>query len=155
MHWQLEINDRSQLVSDFAHLDALLRTKEAQSAVSLSLERVQQHHRPRWERLLYRVLGVPLAEHEAHGTLVLSLTPDRAMAVFMKDDDDVGVVATAGGANGHDLVEFVTSRGERFSEPARCCITREMAFAALREFYQTTKRPKSIEWMRVEESRQR
>ena len=97
---------------------------------------------------------MPLAEHEPHGTLQLSLTPGRAMVVFMKDDDDDGVVATAGDGNGHEMIEFVTPRGERFSEPARCCVSREVAFAALREFYQTAKRPKHVEWVRVAESRQ-
>ena len=151
MKWELEIDNRRQEVRDAQHLESLLRSDEVHSAVSVVLERVEPRQPSRFERLVYRLLGLQVPEHTPRGTLHLSLASDRAMAVFTKSDDEDGAIATVSGDRlpGIPTIQFVTPRGEPFSEPAECCIRRDTALNLLRAFYETGRRPRGPKWIPV------
>lgn len=73
--WLLEIDGQPQQIESSEMLETTLLSKEVQSAASVSLERIRLRTVPRWERFVYRALGVPLQERECLGLLLVCLSP--------------------------------------------------------------------------------
>lgn len=148
MEWELEVDGKRTVIKDASQLEDLLLA--AQTARMLALERVRRKRVPRWEKIVYRMLGLRSVESEAHGTLEVSLSGDQAFVVFMRNDDDDGAVGTTE-HTGSGRVDFVTPTGEKFSEAASRCISRDDALAAMIAFMRCEKRPSDLKWVPVGE----
>jgi len=155
MPWHIETEGQTHEVHDAAQLETWLQAAAAKPIADLFLERVRSRRRPGWEKFIYRILGLTLPENESEGSLGVSLAPAHAMAVFTQSDDHDGEIAVMPGAvsPSQKVAEFTTGSGEKFSEPVANSIPREVAFAALREFYRTGKRPGCVTWKKVSGSK--
>ena len=145
MEWELEVDGKKMAVKDVSQLEVELQGPELWAARSLVLERVKRRQIPRWEKIVYRLLGLRSPESEARGTLEVSLSSKHALVVFIRNDNDDGVVGireqTTSGR-----IEFVTPAGEKFMESASQCISRDAAFSAIAAFMRTGKRPTGLIW---------
>ncbi|MCX6956284.1 MAG: Imm1 family immunity protein [Verrucomicrobia bacterium] len=153
MQWHIEAEGQTHEVRDAAQLETWLQAAAAKPIADLFLERVRLRRRPGWEKFIYRILGLTLPENESKGSLGVSLAPAHAMAVFTQSDDHDGEIAVMPGAvsPSQKVAEFTTGAGEKFTEPAANSIPRDLALAALREFYRTGNRPECVAWKKVSE----
>jgi hypothetical protein len=148
MEWELEVDGRRTVITDVSLLQSVLYAPETRSARMLTLERIKRKRVPRWEKIVYRMLGLRLQESEAQGTLEVSISSDHAFVVFTRNDDDDGAIGTTENtASGR--VEFLTPAGEKFSEAASRCIPRDDALAAMLAFMRNAKRPSDLMWSPV------
>ncbi len=149
MNWILEIDEKRFALEDSRELEQLLNSDAGQSAVSITLKRVHARPPAKWEKIIYPLLGLVIPQDEPRGTIEISVSGSRALMVYLKDDSDDGSIGVGGEEAASGEVEFTTTAGEKFYEPAQECIARADAIAALLEFYSTSKRPRAITWKRV------
>lgn len=148
MNWSLELDEKSVALTDALELEQLLDSDAAQSAVSTTLKRIHARPPAKWERIIYPLLGLVVPQDEPRGTIELYLAGSRALIVCMKDDPGDGFIGLGREETAPGDVEFTPIAGEKFYEPARECIARVDAIAALLEFYSAGKRPRVITWKR-------
>lgn len=148
--WQLETDGQTHEIRSGAELETWLKAAEAKPIADLFLDHVRMRRRPGWEKFLYRILGLTLPENESLGSLGVSLAPTHALAIYTKSDDHEGEIAVFPGAGQpcEKVAQFSTAAGEKVTEPVADCVPREIALAALREFYRTGKRPEGVTWKR-------
>ncbi len=146
MRWQLQIDNMFHPIEDAAHLNRLLLSEPVEKANELLLERVQDFTPPRFERIIYRMLRLPVPEYVSHGSLSLSFASDRAFVEFLRNEDDTGVTAFDPEETADERLQFRTANNEPFFEPKRHTIPRTHALALLNDFYLTSQRPSSAKW---------
>lgn len=149
MPWHIETEGKKHEVRDAAHLDSFLQAAEAQPVTDIFLEQIQPHPNPGWKKVVQRVLGRSPHDHESLGSLSVSFAPTHALALFTQSDHHEGEIAILPPSDGQAAATSKKSSVEQSAEPAAKSIPREAAFAALREFYRTGKRPGGVTWIKV------
>ena len=149
LSWIAKVDGREITVRDQRDFESLMGSEAVRSSSNLTLERVRSVPRPKWERILYRILGLVLPDHESRGAIEIAFSSERASVVFIRDDDDCGAVAVDPERSETESIEFRTEAGEKYREVARETVGRANAQACLAEFFKSGRRPKSLRWQRV------
>ena len=151
MKWHLNIDKGQYEILDDLEFQNLITSNDAQSAANLALELVEEHQRSRFEKILYRLLGLKIEDNVPKGRLEISLNKEKALIIFLEDDGDNGSVGTVFDQpdNSRDFEDFITPNGERFQEPTINCVDRNIAIDTLSEFFRTKRRPKNLKWNRI------
>lgn len=95
-----------------------------------------------FERWIYKLLGLSVETDEM--SLYVLAAPDGAVAVFLDGDFHEYRCAAATGTAVEGAVEFELSNGQRVRHPAAEVLSRDVAFDALRSFFDRGERPPSF-----------
>jgi hypothetical protein len=147
MAMRLEIDEKEVPVESRRDLEELLASDHAQCVRAVVLVTVVERRSSRFERALYKVLGLRLPQVEEQGTIQVLVADNLAHMSFRESEHDRGVVAvTWDYADSSAQIQFLTGHGEPFVVRRERCVPLASAWRAVLEFYDTGRRPTSVAW---------